>query len=95
MFSESGSGRMQGASCGEWLVLSKRRNAADGRFPTRPKGANQMVQSSVTVLNKDPAIIFELCLVLDHLDSSEHVNTSLGECCKSAAVYLPAADLRP
>jgi len=53
MFSELGSGWLQGVPCREWLVLSKRRNEADGRFPVRPKGAIQMTQYCVTVLNKD------------------------------------------
>jgi len=70
---------MQGASCREWLVLSKRRNTADDRFPVRPKGANQTIQYCVTVLNKDLAIIFKPCLVLDRLVYSEHVNSALSE----------------
>ena len=53
VFSESGSGCVQGAPCREWPVLPKRRNTTHDRFPIRPKGANQMIQYSVTVLNKD------------------------------------------
>jgi hypothetical protein len=34
------------------VALAKRRNAADGRFPARPKGATQMIQSGVAVLEK-------------------------------------------
>ena len=79
MFSELGSGWMQGAPRREWLVLAKRRNAADDRFPVRPKGAIQMIQYGVTALNKDWAIVYGLCLVLDHLDSSEHDNITLKE----------------
>ncbi len=77
MFSESGSGWMPGAPRREWLVLPQRRNTADDRFPARPKGAIQMIQYGVTALNKDWAIVCGLCLVLDHLDSSEHVNITL------------------
>jgi hypothetical protein len=79
VFSESGSGWLQGAPCRQWPVLANRCNTADDRFPARPKGVNQMIQSSVTVLNKDLAIVFELCLVLNHLISSEHVNIALKE----------------
>jgi len=53
MFSEPGSDWLQGAPYRKWLVLSKRCNAADERFPVRPKGANQATQYRVTVLNKD------------------------------------------
>jgi len=35
------------------LVLGKRCNATDDRFPARPKGANQMSQSCVAALEKD------------------------------------------
>ncbi|MCH7507716.1 MAG: hypothetical protein IID60_10495 [Proteobacteria bacterium] len=38
---------------GNGLVLVKRRNAADDRFPTRPKGVTQMSQSRVAALEKD------------------------------------------
>jgi len=38
---------------GNGQVLAKRRNAADNRFPARPKGANQMIQGGVTALEKD------------------------------------------
>jgi hypothetical protein len=77
VFSEPGSGWMQGVPCREWLVLSKRHNTADGRFPVRPKGAKQMIQYGVTVLDKDPAIVCGPCLVLNHLLSSEHDNITL------------------
>ena len=70
---------MPGASCREWPVLSKRRNTADDRFPVRPKGAKQIIQYGVTVLNKDSAIVCELCLVLNHMLSSEYGNISLEE----------------
>ena len=38
---------------GNGLVLDKRRNTANDRFPARPKGAKQMTQYGVTALNKD------------------------------------------
>ena len=38
-----------------------------------------MIQYGVTALDKDRAIVCGLCLVLDHLDSSEHVNITLKE----------------
>jgi hypothetical protein len=34
------------------VALAERRNTADGRFPARPKGATQMIQSGVAVLDK-------------------------------------------
>ncbi len=34
-------------------VLAKRRNTADDRFTARPKGATQMIQTGVAVLEKD------------------------------------------
>ena len=70
---------MQGVPCREWLVLSKRHNTADDRFPVRPKGAKQMIQYGVTVLDKDWAIVCDPCLVLDQLLSSEHDNITLEE----------------
>ena len=51
-FSESGSGWPQGAPRREWSTLAKRRNTADERFPARPKGATQMIQYGVAVLEK-------------------------------------------
>ena len=54
MFSESGSVWPQGAPRREWLVLSKRCNAADERFPARPKGTPEMIQYGVAVLGRDP-----------------------------------------
>ena len=77
VFSESGSGWAQGTSRRQWLVLDQRRNTANDRFPARPKGAKQMTQYGVKALNKDQAIVCGLCLVLDHLLSSEHVNITL------------------
>ena len=38
---------------GNGLVLAKRRNATDDRFPTRPKGGSQMPQYCVAALEKD------------------------------------------
>ena len=70
---------MQGAPCWEWLALSKRCNTAGDRFPDRPKGANQMIQTGVTALTKGSTIAFELCLGLAHLVYSEHVNSVLSE----------------
>ncbi len=81
MFSESGSAWAQGTPRRQWLVLAKRCNTANERFPARPKGATQMIQFGVTALDKDRAIVCGLCLVLDHLDSSEHVNITLKEYC--------------
>ena len=81
VFSESGRGWALGTPCRQWHVLAKRRNTANDRFPACPKGATQMIQYGVTALNKDRAIVCGLCLVLDHLDSSEHVNITLKEYC--------------
>ena len=60
-------------------TLAKRRNAGNDRFPARPKGAAQMNKYGVAVLEKGPAILCGLRLVLDHLGSSEHVNITLKE----------------
>ena len=83
VFSESGSGWALGTSRRQWLVLGKRRNTANDRFPARPKGAKQMTQYGVTALNtalnKDQAIVCGLCLVLDHLLNSEHGNITFKE----------------
>jgi len=38
---------------GNGLVLAQRRNAANDRFTARPKGATQMSQYGVAVLEKD------------------------------------------
>jgi hypothetical protein len=38
---------------GKGLVLAKRCNATDERFPARPKGVTQMFQSCVAVFEKD------------------------------------------
>ena len=38
---------------GQWRVLAKRRNTADDRFTTRPKGATRMIQFGVAALVKD------------------------------------------
>jgi len=38
---------------GNGLVLAKRRNATDDRFPARPKGGSQMLQYCVAALEKD------------------------------------------
>ena len=40
------------ASPGMAFALAKRCNTADGRFPARPKGATQMIQSGVAALEK-------------------------------------------
>ena len=79
MFSESGSGWALGTARRQWHVLGKRRNIANDRFPARPKGAKQMNQYGVTDLDKDDATVRALCLVLDHLLSSEHGNITLKE----------------
>ncbi len=57
MFSELGIRRTQGTPYREWLVLPKRCNAANDCFPARPEGVKQMLQSGVTVLNKDMPLI--------------------------------------
>lgn len=44
LFSESGSGGAQGRSRRQWLVLARRRNTANDRFPARPKEAKQTTQ---------------------------------------------------
>ena len=54
-----------------------RRNTADDRFTARPKGATQMIQYGVAVLEKDMAIPGGLRLVLDHLGCSESANVAL------------------
>ena len=70
MFNELRSGRTQGTPRREWLVLPKRCNAANNCFPVRPKGAKQMFQSGVTVLNKGMplftacALSWNICLAL-------------------------------
>ncbi len=51
-----------------------------------------MIQYGVTALNKDRAIVCGLCLVLDHLDSSEHVNITLKEYCSHSLSYDSAGD---
>jgi hypothetical protein len=38
---------------GNGSVLAKRRNTAEDRFTTRPKGATQMIQYGVAALGKD------------------------------------------
>jgi len=38
---------------GNGLVLAKRRDAADDRFPTRPQGGPQISQYCVAALEKD------------------------------------------
>ncbi|MEE8496086.1 MAG: hypothetical protein V3S21_06355 [Xanthomonadales bacterium] len=38
---------------GNGLVLAKRRNTTDDRFPARPKGGSQMLQYCVAALEKD------------------------------------------
>ncbi len=38
---------------GNGLVLAKRCNATDDRFPARPKGGTQMSQHCVAALEKD------------------------------------------
>ena len=92
MFSESGSGWAQGTPRRQWHVLAKRCNTANDRFPACPKGATQMIQYGVTALDKDRAIVCGLCLVLDHLDSSEHVNITLKEYCSHSLSYDSAGD---
>ena len=61
----------EGTSRRQWLVLAQRRNTANDRFPARPKGGAQMSQYGVTALKKDWAILCGLCLVLEHLGTSE------------------------
>ena len=63
VFSESGSGWALGTSRRQWLVLGKRRNTANDRFPARPKGAKQMTQYGVTALNKGPRPLFADCVL--------------------------------
>ena len=45
------------ASQGMAFALAKRRNTAGGRFPARPKGAPQRIQSGVAVLEKGTTAI--------------------------------------
>ena len=52
-FSELGSGWAQGTSRRQWHALAQRRNAANDRFPARPKGGTQMSQYGVAALEKD------------------------------------------
>ncbi|MCH7506323.1 MAG: hypothetical protein IID60_03385 [Proteobacteria bacterium] len=56
---------------GNGLVLGKRCNATDDRFPARPKGGPQMSQYCVSALEKEHAILGGLRLVLEHLGTSE------------------------
>jgi len=78
-FSESRSSWPQGASRREWQTFAKRRNTAGDCFTARPKGATQMIQYGVAVLEKDPAILCGLRLVLNHLGGSESINTIMKE----------------
>ncbi len=64
---------------GNGLVLAKRRNDTDDRFPARPKGGSQMSQYCVAALEKDQAILCGLRLVLKHLETSEPVVITLKE----------------
>ena len=64
---------MQGTTRSEWRTLYKGCNAAEGRFPLRPKGSPQIAQSSVAVLDKGTAIACELRLVLSYLWASKLV----------------------
>ncbi len=52
--------------------------ANDG-FTARPKGATQMIQCGVAVLEKELAILCELRLVLNHLGGSESNNITMQE----------------
>jgi hypothetical protein len=95
VFSESGSGWAhdcrdaggratqgafaEGTSRRQWLVLAQRRNTANDRFPTRPKGGTQMSQYCVAALKKDQAILCGLRLVLEHLVTSEFAIIMLKE----------------
>ena len=56
---------------GNGLVLGKRCNATDDRFPARPMGGSQMPQYRVSALEKDMPILCGLRLVLEHLGTSE------------------------
>ena len=64
---------------GNGLVLGKRCNATDDRFPARPKGVTQMFQSCVAALEKEQAIPFKLRLDLEHLGGSESAIIMLKE----------------
>ena len=79
VFSEPGSGWAQGTSGRQWLVLAKRRNAVDDRFPVHPKGAKQMTQYRATAINKDQPLFAVCNPVLDHLLCSEHGNITFKE----------------
>ncbi len=61
---------MQGVIRREWHALFKDDNAADGCFPSRPKGSLQIPQSGGAVLDKGGAIACELRLVLGDLGAS-------------------------
>ena len=61
---------------GNGRPLAKRRNAADGGFTPRPKGARQMIQSGVAALAKDRAICGGRRLGLNHLAGSESIISS-------------------
>jgi hypothetical protein len=63
----------------QWRAHARRRNAADDGFTARPKGASQMIQSGVAVLEKDPAISCGRRLVSNHLAGSEPMNITLME----------------
>ena len=61
------------------LAIAKRCNTAGDRFPARPKGASQMIQYGVAVLDKGTTILCGQRLVLNHLANSESVNIILKE----------------
>ena len=52
-------------------AIAKSLNNVDECFAARPEGVNQMIQTSVAVLEKDPAILFGLRLALNHLVHSD------------------------
>jgi len=64
---------------GNGPVLAKRCNATDERFPARPKGVTQMLQSFVAAFEKGKAIPCKLRLDLEHLGGSESAIIMLKE----------------
>jgi len=64
---------------GNGLVLAKRRNTTDDRFPARPKGGAQLSQGSVAAIEKDTPVLCGLRLVLKHPGTSEPAVITLKE----------------
>ncbi len=64
---------------GPWRVLAKRRNTADDRFTTRPKGATRMIQYGVAALVKDMPSQVVFCAI----PTGKHENRAPSDCALS------------